>query len=191
MATILLAYSDFIFFTTHPSLVLQVSRILSIIYANATLASNISTWSTSISLVWQILKTSTMTCLFIIIYLSPNITLILLCSGSNFQVFKNKTRMLWQGVFHSISNRPINLALFAQGFFFFSKACPKQNVPQIAIITLLYWSKEIPKLIILISTHFFPTQICNHYLQTCSLYALLIGNMNFLWNLLLSVLLLM
>jgi hypothetical protein len=43
-------------------------------------------------------------------------------------------------------------------FFFLSKACPKQNVLQIAIVTLLYWNKNIPNLIILMSMHFLPTQ---------------------------------
>jgi hypothetical protein len=41
MATILLAYSNLIFFTTHPSLVLYVLSTLSIIYTNATLALDI------------------------------------------------------------------------------------------------------------------------------------------------------
>jgi hypothetical protein len=44
---------------------------------------------------------------------SPNITLILLCLGSNFQLFKNSTKMLWRSVFHSISNRPTNPTLIS------------------------------------------------------------------------------
>jgi len=52
---------------------------------------------------------------------SPNITLILLCLGSNFQLFKNSTKMLWRSVFHSISNRPIIQLLFPRFFFSFLK----------------------------------------------------------------------
>jgi hypothetical protein len=76
-------------------------------------------------------------------------------------------------------------------FLFLSRDCPKQNILQIAIVTLLYWSKDIPNLIILTNTHFLPMQICNHCLPTYSLCVLLIRNMNFTWNLLLSILLLM
>jgi hypothetical protein len=62
--------------------------------------------------------------------------------------------------------------------FFISRASPKQNVLEIAIVTLLYWSKDIPDLIILMSTFFLPPHICSHYLPTCFLRVLLIGNMN-------------
>jgi hypothetical protein len=64
-------------------------------------------------------------------------------------------------------------------FLFLFKASPKQNVLQIAIVTLLCWNKGILNLIILMSTHFLPTHICSHCLLTCSLCALLVGNMNF------------
>ncbi len=121
MATILLAYSNLIFFTTHLSLVLQISGTLYAIYTNATLASNNSTWSTFVSLLWQILKTSTNTCLSIILYSSPNITLILLCSRSNFQLFKNSTKMFWWSIFHSILNKPPNPIMFAHAFSSFPK----------------------------------------------------------------------
>jgi hypothetical protein len=40
---------------------------------------------------------------------------------------------------------------------FLSKASPKQNVIQIAIVTLLYWGENIPYFIILMSMHFLPT----------------------------------
>jgi hypothetical protein len=67
---------------------------------------------------------------------------------------------------------------------FLSKASPKQNLLQISIVTMFCWSKYIYNLIILMNMYFFPTQICSHYLLTCSLCALLIGNMNYLWNVL-------
>jgi hypothetical protein len=92
---------------------------------------------------------------------------------------------------------PLNLKQAYQFSFvcprslFLSRASPKQTFLQIAIVTLLCWRKDLPNLIILMSTHFLPMQIYNHYLSTCSLCALLIGNMNSFWNVLLSMLLLM
>jgi hypothetical protein len=83
-------------------------------FSNATLAFDIFTWSTSISLVWQILKTFANKCLFIILYSFTIITLIMLCLESSFQLFKNSTRMLWWIVFHSTSNKPTKLVLFAR-----------------------------------------------------------------------------
>jgi len=53
------------------------------------------------------------------------------------------------------------------GFLFLSRVSPKQIVLQIAIITLFCWSKDIINLIILMNTHFLPTQIYNHCLLTC------------------------
>jgi formate dehydrogenase assembly factor FdhD len=47
-----------------------------------------------VSPIWQILKPSATTCLSIIFCFSLNITLILLCSKSNFELFKNSTKML-------------------------------------------------------------------------------------------------
>ncbi len=70
---------------------------------------------------------------------------------------------------------------------FLSKACLKKNVIQIAVITLLCWSKDLFNLIILMSMHFLPMQIYSHCLSICSLHAFLIGNMNYLKNLLLNV----
>ncbi len=75
--------------------------------------------------------------------------------------------------------------------FSLSKTNLKKNVLHIAIITFLCWSKYIPNLIILMSMHFLPTQIYNHCLPTCSFCVLLIRSMNSLWNLFLSMLLLM
>jgi hypothetical protein len=96
------------------------------------------------------------------------------------QLFKNSTIMLCEGVFHSISNRPTNLTLFTQAISSSPKLVQSKNILQITIIILLCWSQNMPNLIILISTHFLPMQICNHCSPICSLRALLIGNMNFL-----------
>ncbi len=76
-------------------------------------------------------------------------------------------------------------------FLLLSRACLKQNIRQIVIITLLYKIKNVPNLIILVSMHLLPSQICNHYLLISSLDALLVWNVDFLWNLLLSKLLLL
>jgi hypothetical protein len=73
---------------------------------------------------------------------------------------------------------------------FFSKVCPKQNILQIVIITLLCRSKNVPNLIILMSLHLLPSQICNHCLLICSLGAFFVWNVDFLWSLLLGRLLL-
>jgi hypothetical protein len=69
-----------------------------------------------------------------------------------------------------VGNLPFNLKQTYQssyvclGFLFLSRACPKQNILKIIIITLLYRSKNIPNLNILVSLHLLPRQICNHYL---------------------------
>ncbi len=55
---------------------------------------------------------------------------------------------------------PLNLkhaqyfSFVCTGFFFLSRVCPKQNVLQIAIVTLLCWNKDIPDFINLMNTHF-------------------------------------
>jgi hypothetical protein len=62
---------------------------------------------------------------------------------------------------------------------FLSRACLKQNVIQIVVITLLCWSKDLFNLIILMRMHFLPMQIYRHCLLICSLHAFLIRNMNY------------
>jgi hypothetical protein len=84
IATILLAYFDLIFFTTYLSLVLYVFGTLFAMSINVILAFDISTQIAYISFVWQIFKNYINRCLFIILCSSPNMTLILLCSESNF-----------------------------------------------------------------------------------------------------------
>jgi hypothetical protein len=73
----------------------------------------------------------------------------------------------------------------------FSRACLKQNILCIVIITLLCRSKNVLNLIILVSLHLLPSQICNHCLLISFLTTLIVWNVNFLWNLLLGRLLLL
>ncbi len=75
--------------------------------------------------------------------------------------------------------------------FFLSRTCPKQNIFKIVIVTMFCRSKNISNLIIPISLHLPPMQISNHCLLINSLCALLVGNVNFLWNLILDMLSLM
>jgi hypothetical protein len=61
-----------------------------------------------------------------------------------------------------------------------------QNILHIVIIILLYRSKNVLNLIILVSLHLLPSQICNHCLLIFFFVALIVWNVNFLWNLLLG-----
>jgi hypothetical protein len=63
-------------------------------FASATLASYAFTWFAFVFPIWKIFKTSTNKCLSIIYFFPPIMTLILLRLESNFQLFKNSTKML-------------------------------------------------------------------------------------------------
>jgi hypothetical protein len=150
-----------------------------LINANATPASNIYVWSTFVSPIWQILKTS---------YQDMFVYYSLLIPQHNLDYVMFKIQLLIVQKFNqNVVARclPLNLkhayysSFVCPSSFFLCRICPKQNAFQIAIITLLYWNKNIVNFIILMSMHFLPMQICSHCLLTCFLYALLIRNMNF------------
>ncbi len=100
---------------------------------SVTMASDIFTQSTFALPLWKILKTSANKCLFIIFNSSTIKTLILLCSKSSFQLFKNSIKMLWWGVFHSTSNKPTKPTMFTHVLSF-----PKFVQNKILFRLLLY-----------------------------------------------------
>ncbi len=147
-------------------------------------------------LIWQNFKTFTNTCLSIIFCSSPNITLILLCFRIQLPIVHKFNQNVVARCLPLNLKHAYQFGIICPSFLFVSRASPKQNVLQISIITLLYWSEDILNfiilmLIILMSMHFLCTQICNHYLPTCFLCVLLVGNMNSFWNLIMNMFLLM